>query len=111
MNNNRTEKFTPPPIDAHVVTLVQQMSSSGSFALTDVLGAVVGMAAVEEARAWGDEELAATALAMVYLERHLGDHLEMSQLLMEKGKEFVKCHPNGGRFDEMLDRARAVIGS
>jgi hypothetical protein len=107
--NARTEKFKPPPIDSHVVTLVQQMSASGSFALTDVLGAIVGREALEEARSWEDEELAATALAMVYLEKHLGDHLEMGQLLMEKGKEFVKSHPNGGKFKEMLDRARAVI--
>jgi hypothetical protein len=61
--NDRTEKFTLPPI-------VQQMSSSGSFALTDMLGAVVRRAALEEAKSWGDEELAATALAMVHLERH-----------------------------------------
>lgn len=107
--HDRTEKFKPPPIDLHVVTLVQQMSASGSFALTDVLGAVVGREALEKAKAWGDEELAATALAMAYLEMHLGDHLEMGQLLMEKGKEFVKCHPNGRKFDEMLDRARAVM--
>jgi len=107
--NDRTEKFKPPPIDSHVVTLVQQMSASGSFALTDVLESIVGRKALEEAKSWGDEELAATALAMVYLEKHLGDHLEMGQLLMEKGKEFVKSHPNGGKFDEMLDRARAVI--
>ncbi len=107
--NDRNEKFKPPPIDSHVVNLVQQMSASGSFALTDVLGAVVGREALEEARSWEDEELAATALAMAYLEKHLGDHLEMGKLLMEKGKEFVKCHPNSGKFDEMLDRARALI--
>lgn len=107
--NDRTERFKPPPINSHVVTLVQQMSASGSFTLTDSLGVIVGRDALEEARSWGDDELAATALAMVYLEKHLGDHLEMGQLLMEKGKEFVKYHPNGGRFDEILDRARAVI--
>jgi len=107
--NDRTEKFKPPPIDSHIVTLVQQMSATGSFALTDVLGTIVGREALEKARSWEDEELAATALAMVYLEKHLGDHLEMGQLLMEKGKEFVKSHPNGGKFEEMLDRARAVI--
>jgi hypothetical protein len=107
--NERTERFKPPPINSHVVTLVQQMSASGSFALTNSLGVIVGRDALEEARSWGDDELAAIALAMVYLEKHLGDHLEMSRLLMEKGKEFVKCHPNGGKFDEILDRARAVI--
>jgi hypothetical protein len=85
------------------------MSASGLFALTDILGSIVGRKALEEAKLWGDEELAATALAMVYLEKHLGDHLEMGQLLIEKGKEFVKSHPNGRRFDEMLDHAWAVI--
>ena len=87
------------------------MSSSGSFALTDDLGRVVGMEAVEVAKKWGNEELAATALAIAYLEKSLGDHLEVSQLLMEKGMEFVKNHPNGGEFGEMLDRARVIFQS
>lgn len=85
------------------------MSASGSFTLTDALGAIVGKEALEKARSWEDEELAATALAMVYLEKNLGDHLEVCQLLREKGMEFVKNHPNGGKFGEMLDRARAIL--
>ena len=105
----RTEKFKPLSIDPSVATLVQQMSASGSFTLTDALGSIVGREALEEARSWGDEELAATALAMVYLERNLGDHLETCQVLMEKGREFVKNHPNGREFGEMLERARAVV--
>jgi hypothetical protein len=103
------EKFKPLPLNPGVLTLVQQMSASGSFAFTDALGGIVGMEALKEAREWGDEELAATALAMAYLEKNLGDHLEVSQLLTEKGMEFVKNHPNGGKFGEMLDRARAII--
>lgn len=106
---NRTERFKAPPINPGVATLVQKMSISGSFALTDDLGTIVGKAALEEARSWGDEELAATALAMVYLEKSLGDHLEVCQLLMEKGMEFVRQHPNGEKFSEMLDRARVII--
>ena len=105
----RTEKFKPLPIDPSVATLVQQMSASGSFTLTNALGSVVGREALEKARSWGDEELAATALAIVYLEKNLGDHLEMCQVLLEKGREFVKNHPNGGKFGEMLERARAVV--
>jgi hypothetical protein len=61
------------------------VDDANSIAPKTLLGAVVGRAALE-VRAWGDEELAATALAMVYLERHLGDHLEIGQLLVEKGK-------------------------
>lgn len=106
---NRTERFKPLPIDPHVATLVEQMSASGSFTLTDALGAIVGKEALENARSWEDEELAATALAMVYLEKNLGDHLEVCQLLKEKGMEFVRNHPNGGKFSEMLDRARAIL--
>jgi hypothetical protein len=87
------------------------MSTSGSFTLTGALGSIVGMEALEKARMWEDEELAATALAMVYLERNLGDHLEVYQLLVEKGMEFVKNHPSGGKFEEMLDRARAILQS
>ena len=102
------EKFKPPPIYPLVEALAKQMSASGSFKLTDDLGTIVGRNALDEAKLWGDEELAATALAMVFLEKHLGDHLEVYQVLMEKGKEFVKNHPNGGRFTEMLDRARAI---
>ena len=102
-------KFKPLPISPQVETLVQQMSASGSFALTDALGAVVGRDALEAAKSWGDEELAATAIAMAYLEMNLGDHLEMCQVLMEKGVEFVRNHPNRGKFDEMLNRARAVF--
>jgi hypothetical protein len=104
-----TERFKPLPINPRVATLVQQMSISGSFALTDDLGAIVGREVVEQAGSWGDEELAATALAMAYLEKNLGDHLEVYQLLMEKGMEFVKNHPDGGTFAEMLDRARAIV--
>ena len=104
-----TERFKPLPISPGVVTLVEQMSMSGSFALTNALGVVVGMEALEEARLWGDEELAATALAIVYLEKNLGDHLEVYQLLSVKGLEFAKNHPNGGRFGEMLDRARVIL--
>ena len=106
-----TEKFKPLPISPGVVTLVQQMSTSGSFALTDALGRVVGMEVLEEAKAWGNEELAATALAIAYLEKNLGDHLEVSQLLTEKGMEFVRNHPNGEKFGEMLDRARVILQS
>jgi len=106
---DRSERFKPLPINPSVATLVEQMSTSGSFALTDALGAVVGMEALEKARLWEDEELAATALAMVYLEKNLGDHLEVCQLLMEKGMEFAKNHPNGGKFGEMLDRARMIL--
>ena len=106
---NRTERFKPLPIDPHVTALVEQMSASGSFTLTDALGAIVGKEALEEARSWEDEELAATALAMAYLEKNLGDHLEMCQLLKEKGMEFVRNHPNGGKFGEMLDRARGIV--
>ena len=40
--NDRTEKVKPPPINSHVVTLVQQMSVSGLFALTDSLGVMWG---------------------------------------------------------------------
>jgi len=107
--NHRANEFKPLPINPHVVTLVQQMSTSGSFALTDALGVIVGRDAVEKARSWEDEELAATALAMVYLEKNLGDHLEVYQALIEKGMEFVRNHPNGGKFSEMLDRARMVV--
>jgi hypothetical protein len=85
------------------------MSASGSFALTGALGNIVGRDVLEEARSWGDEELVATALALVYLEKSLGDHLEVYQVLAEKGMEFVKNHPNGGVFDELLDRARTII--
>ena len=106
-----SEKFKPLPIGPGVVTLVQQMSTSGSFTLTDALGGIVGMEALEKARLWGDEELAATALAMIYLEKNLGDHLEVCQLLTEKGMEFVRNHPNGGTFGEMLDRARMILQS
>jgi len=102
------EKFKPLPISPLVEALTQQMSASGSFKLTDALGAIVGERALEEARSWGDEELAATALAMVFLEGHLGDHLEVYQVLIEKGMEFAKNHPNGGGFSEMLYRARAI---
>ena len=109
--NNKAEKFKPLPVDPHVVTLVQQMSTSGSFAFTDTLGEIVGRDAVEKARSWGDEELAATALAMAYLERNLRDHLEVYQVLVEKGMEFVKGHPNGRMFDEMLDHARTIVQS
>ena len=105
---NRAERFKPLPIDPRVMTLVLQMSTLGSFALTDALGEIVGLEVLEEARSWGDEELAATALAMVYLEKNLGDHLEICQVLMEKGTEFAKKHPNGGKFDEMLERARVI---
>lgn len=105
----RSERFKPLPISPHVATLVQQMSTSGSFMLTNTLGEIVGMEALEEARSWGDEELAATALAIVYLEKNLGDHLEVCQLLQEKGMEFVKNHPDGGKFGEMLERARMVL--
>ncbi|KAF9654277.1 hypothetical protein BDM02DRAFT_77575 [Thelephora ganbajun] len=103
------ERFKPLPIDPHVETLVLQMSTSGSFALTDALGRIVGREALEKAKSWEDEELAATALVIVYLEKNLGDHLEMCQVLTEKGMEFVKTHPNGGKFSEMLDRARAIV--
>ena len=107
--NNRSERLKPPPIAPSVANLIQQMSASGSFALTDALGEIVGRDALEEAKSWGDEELVATALAMVYLEKSLGDHLEVYQALVEKGMEFVKNHPNGGAFNEMLDRARTII--
>lgn len=103
------ERFKPLPINPHVATLVQQMSTSGSFALTDALAAIVGRDVLEKARLWEDEELAATALAMVYLEKNLGDHLEVCQLLMEKGMEFVKNHPKAEKFDEMLDLARGIV--
>ena len=102
------EKFKPLPISPLVEALTRQMSASGSFKLTDALGAIVGGHALEEAKSWGDEELAATALAMVFLEGHLGDHLEVHQVLMEKGMEFVKNHPNSEEFGEMLNRARAI---
>ena len=105
------ERFKPLPISPDVVTLVQQMSTSGSFRLTDALGALVGGDALEKARSWGSEELAATALAMAYLEKNLGDHLEVCLMLTEKGMEFVRNHPDGGRFDEMLDHARAIFQS
>jgi hypothetical protein len=103
------ERFKPLPISPNIPALVQQMSTSGSFALTDALGALVGMDALEKARSWGGGELAATALAMAYLEENLGDHLEVCQLLMEKGLEFVRNHPNGGEFGEMLGRAREIF--
>lgn len=109
LTTSRFERFKPLPISPGVVTLVQQMSTSGSFALTDVLGAIVGMEALEEARSWEDEELAATALAMAYLEGSLGDYLDVLKLLMEKGLEFVKNQPNGPKFGEMLDRARMIL--
>ena len=102
------EKFKPRPISPLVEALTRQMSVSGSFKLTDALSLIVGKHALEEAKSWGDEELAATALAMVFLEEHLGDHLEVHQVLMEKGMEFVKNHSNGEKFSEMLDRARAI---
>lgn len=108
-SNDRTERFKPPPIDSHVLTLFQHMSASGSFSLTDDLGAIVGMEALKKAKLWENEELAATALAIVYLEKRLGDHRELFELLIEKGKEFAKSHPNGGIFEEMLHRAQAVI--
>ena len=108
MTGGAKEKFKPLPISPLVETLVQQMSASGSFTLTDALGTIIGEHALEEAKSWDDEELAATALAMVFLEDHLGDHLEVYEVLKEKGMEFVKNHPNGGRFDEMLKRARAI---
>ena len=106
---NKVERSKPPPLGPHVVTLIQQMSTLGSFALTDALGEIVGRDALEKARLWEDEELAATALAMAYLKRNLGDYLELFQVLMEKGMEFVKNHPNGQVFDEMLDRAQMII--
>ena len=86
------------------------MSISGAFTLTDTLGEVVGRHVLEEARSWGDEQLAATALAVVYLEKNPGDHLEMCQALMDKGMEFVRSHPNGEMFGEMLERARTIFG-
>ena len=101
----RTGRFKPRPIDPHVVTLVQQMSASGSFTL-DALGEIVGRDALEEARSWGDEQLVATALAMAYLEKNLGDHVELRQVLTEKGMEFVENHSG---FDEILDRARKIV--
>lgn len=106
---NKNERLKPPPIGPSVANLIQQMSASGSFAFTDALGVIVGRDVLEEAKSWGDEELVATALAMVYLEKSLGDHLEVYQVLAEKGMEFVKNHPNGGVFDELLDRARTII--
>jgi len=105
------EKFKPEPISPLVEDLTRQMSASGSFKLTDDLRAIVGEDALEEAKSWGDEELAATALAMAFLEKYLGDHLEVHRVLMEKGKEFVKNHPNCAMYDEMLDRARAIFQS
>jgi len=105
----KTGIFKPLPISPKVETLVQQMSASGSFALTDALGAIVGVDVLEAAKSWGDEELAATALALAYLEMNLGDHLEMYQVLAEKGMEFVRNHPNSGKFGEMLDRARTIF--
>jgi len=102
------EKFKPLQISPLVETLVQQMSASGSFTLTDALGAIVGRHALEEARSWGNEELAAAALAIVFLEKHLGDHLEVHRVLTEKAMEFVKNHPSGGEFGELMDRARAI---
>lgn len=107
--NDKPEEFSPLPIDLRVTTLVQQMSAAGSFAMTDALGEIIGRGVLEQSRLWGDEELAATALAMVYLEKNLGEYLELWQVLMEKGMEFVKNHPNGEVFDNMLDRAREVV--
>ena len=77
LRNTRPEEFKPLLIDPHIVTLVQQMSISGAFTLTDTLGEVVGRHALEEARSWGDKQLAAMALTVVYLEKNPGDHLEM----------------------------------
>jgi len=79
--------------------------------LTDALGAIVEREALEEARSWGHEELAATALAMAYLEENLGDHLDVCQMFREKIMEFVRNHPDGEKFGEMLDRARAIFHS
>lgn len=109
LTTGRTERFKPLPINPRVAALVQEMSTSGSFALTDALAAIVGRDVVVQAGSWGDEGLAATALAVAYLEKNLGDHLEVCQLLTEKGMEFVKKHQNGQKFDEMLERARAAI--
>lgn len=46
----RPERFKPLPINPHVATLVQQMSTLGSFSLTGALGLIVGTEAMEEAR-------------------------------------------------------------
>ena len=108
MTGGAKEEFKPPQIPPGAETLVQQMSASGSFTLTDALGAIVGRDVLEEARSWNDDELAATALAMVYLVEKLGNHLDVYQVLLEKMMEFIGGHPNGGRFDELLDRARAI---
>jgi hypothetical protein len=103
--NGKPKEFTPLPIDLHVTTLVQQVSAAGSFAMTDTLGEIIGRGVLERSRLWGDEGLAATAPATVYLEKNL----ELWQVLMEKGMEFVKNHPNGETFDNMLGRARGVV--
>jgi len=45
--------------------------------MTDTLGEITGRDLLEQSRLWGDEELAATVLAMAYLKNGLEEYLKL----------------------------------
>ncbi|CAL1710161.1 unnamed protein product [Somion occarium] len=102
----------PPPVQSGVFELVRLQSFDGSFAPTDDLGRLIGADATTMAsRLRVDPKVWATALAVVYLRKHLRQQPELLDGLLEKAMQFMHETEvaSGVHLEALLERARTVV--
>ncbi|KAI0797305.1 hypothetical protein BC629DRAFT_1502878 [Irpex lacteus] len=108
----------PPPIlDPEVESLIGVMKADGSFVDSHQLEQSVGRTAIDEwKKLQVDCILWTTALAVVYFEKRLHSDRIMLEPVYEKAREYGcthgASHSTGAlTFDQLLDRARAVLST
>lgn len=117
---NRQRSHTPAPnftttslpIDENVFTLIRLQSFDGSFLPSDELSHIVGPAVLSlPANAQIDQKLWATAVAVAYFRKHLGNQQELLDGLVEKAVEFALDSglTSSIDFEALIEQAKAIV--
>ena len=96
--------------EADVVKVVRLQAFDGSFVSSPQLAALVGQAAMGDAKTHDVEEgIWATVVAIAWLQIHLKEQPDLLEGLVEKAREYVEQTP-GQDFDELLQSAARFVG-
>ncbi|KAK7680416.1 hypothetical protein QCA50_016657 [Cerrena zonata] len=100
------------PINENVFTLIRLQSFDGSFLPSDELSRIVGPTALSlPGGSQIDQKLWATAVAVAYFRKHLGNQQELLDGLVEKAVEFADESGliSTADFEALIERARGVV--
>jgi hypothetical protein len=99
----------PPITPENMVELIRLQLFDGSFSLNESLVAIVGSHAVPRDIPPVDNSIWATALAIAFMKKYIGNQPDLLDNLIHKAMEFVEEGPHCNQFNELVRRAEGLI--